>query len=122
MDVEESASWTDSTCPQILQATARSLAGCASAHAHPLPRRRHLCRGRRRYDMNGIFQMQGGKNLDFAEIDPCKPVFLGLSLAGYLVKPLLSSIGPNGESVATDSGKINLEQMSLLFFGKSAMM
>ncbi len=65
--------------------------------------------------MNGIFQMQGGKNLDFAEMDQCKPVFLGLSLAGYLVKPLLSSIGPNGGSVATDSGKINLEQMSVLF-------
>jgi hypothetical protein len=37
----------------------------------------------RRYDMNGRFQMQGGKKLDFAEIDQCKPVLLGLSLAGW---------------------------------------
>jgi hypothetical protein len=45
--------------------------------------------------MNGIFQMQGGKKLDFAEIDQfqCKPVLLGLSFAGYLVKPLLSLYG-----------------------------
>ena len=41
--------------------------------------------------MNGRFQMQG--ILDFAEIDQCKPVLLGLSLAGYLVKPLLSLYG-----------------------------
>jgi hypothetical protein len=54
----------------------------------------------RRYDMNGIFQMQGGKKLDFAEIDQCKPVLLGLSLAGNLVEP---SMGPNGGSVAMDS-------------------
>jgi hypothetical protein len=32
----------------------------------------------------------GRWKLDFAEIDQCKPVLLGLSLAGYLVKPLLS--------------------------------
>ena len=47
----------------------------------------------RRYDMNGRFKMQGGKKLDFAEIDQCKPVLLGLSLAGNLVKPLLSLYG-----------------------------
>jgi hypothetical protein len=34
--------------------------------------------------MNGIFQMQGGKNW----ILPKEMVLLGLSLAGYLVKPL----------------------------------
>ena len=28
--------------------------------------------------------------LDFAEVDQCKPVLLGLSLAGNLVKPLMS--------------------------------
>jgi hypothetical protein len=39
--------------------------------------------------MNGRFQMQGGKKLDFAERDECKPVLLGLSLAGNLVKALL---------------------------------
>ncbi len=38
--------------------------------------------------MNERFQMQGGKNWIFAEIDPCKPVLLGLLLAGNLVKPL----------------------------------
>jgi hypothetical protein len=31
--------------------------------------------------------------LDFAEIDQCKPVLLGLSLAGNPVKPLLSLYG-----------------------------
>ncbi len=35
----------------------------------------------------------GRKKLDFAEIDQCKPVLLGLSLAGNLVKPLLSLYG-----------------------------
>ncbi len=44
-------------------------------------------------DMNGRFQIQGGKNWDFAEIYQCKPVLLGLSLAGNLVKPLLSLYG-----------------------------
>ncbi len=43
-------------------------------------------------DMNGRFQMQGGKNW-FTEIDQCKPDLLGLSLAGNLVKPLLSLYG-----------------------------
>jgi hypothetical protein len=42
--------------------------------------------------MNGRFQMQGGKNY-FAEKGQCKPVLLGLSLAGTLVKPLLSLYG-----------------------------
>jgi hypothetical protein len=40
--------------------------------------------------MNGRLQIQRGKNWDFAERDECKPVLLGLSLAGNLVKPLLS--------------------------------
>jgi hypothetical protein len=31
--------------------------------------------------------------LDFAERDECKPVLLGLSLAGNVVKPLLSLYG-----------------------------
>ncbi len=42
--------------------------------------------------MNGRFQMQEGK-LDSAEVGQCKPVLLGLSLAGNLVKPLLSLYG-----------------------------
>ncbi len=37
--------------------------------------------------------MQGGKKLDFSERDECKPVLLGLSLAGNLVKPLKSLYG-----------------------------
>jgi hypothetical protein len=45
----------------------------------------------------------GRLKLCFAEIDQCKPVLLGLSLAGNLVKPLLSLMRPNGGSVATDS-------------------
>ncbi len=40
----------------------------------------------RPYDMNGRFQMQEG----FTERDECKPVLLRLSLAGNLVKPLMS--------------------------------
>jgi hypothetical protein len=36
--------------------------------------------------MKGRFQMQGGKNWIFAENYRCKPVLLGLSLAGNLVK------------------------------------
>jgi hypothetical protein len=48
----------------------------------------------RRYDMNGIFQMQGGKNWILPKyVDQCKPVLLGLSLAGNLVKQLLSLYG-----------------------------
>jgi hypothetical protein len=39
-------------------------------------------------DMNGRFQMQGGKNWNLP-----KPVLLGLSLAGNLVKPLLALYG-----------------------------
>jgi hypothetical protein len=35
----------------------------------------------------------GRQKLDFTEIDQCKPVLLGLSLAGNLVKPLLSLYG-----------------------------
>jgi hypothetical protein len=53
--------------------------------------------------MNKRFQMQGDKKLDFAESDECKSVLLGLPLAGNLVKPLFSSMGPNGGSVAMDS-------------------
>jgi hypothetical protein len=53
--------------------------------------------------MNGRFQMQGGKNW-ILESDECKPVLLGLSLAGNLVKPLLTLYGPNRGSVAMDSG------------------
>ncbi len=50
--------------------------------------------GLRRYDMNGIFQMQGGKNWILPKyVDQCKPVLLGLSLAGNLVKQLLSLYG-----------------------------
>ena len=55
-------------------------------------------------DRNGRFQMQGGENWIFTEINQGKPILLGLSLAGNLVKPLLSLyIGMNGGSVATDS-------------------
>jgi hypothetical protein len=43
--------------------------------------------------MNGRSQMQGGKKLDFAERDKCKPVLLRLSLAGNLEKPLMSLYG-----------------------------
>ncbi len=41
----------------------------------------------------GRSQMQGGKKLDFGERDKCKPVLLRLSLAGHLVKPLMSLYG-----------------------------
>ncbi len=45
-------------------------------------------------DMNGRFQMQGGKNWILPKyVGQCKPVLLGLSLAGNLVKPLLSLYG-----------------------------
>jgi hypothetical protein len=37
--------------------------------------------------------MQGGKKLDFSEIDKGKPVLLKLSLAGNLEKPLMSLYG-----------------------------
>ncbi len=43
--------------------------------------------------MKGRFQMKGGKNWFLSERDECKPVLLGLSLAGNLVKPLLSLYG-----------------------------
>jgi hypothetical protein len=38
----------------------------------------------RQYDMNRRSQMQGGKKLDSAEREKCKPVLLSLSLAGNL--------------------------------------
>jgi hypothetical protein len=52
--------------------------------------------------MNGRSQMQGGKKLDIAERDKCKPVLLKLSLAGNLEKQnhLGPSMGPNGRNVA----------------------
>jgi hypothetical protein len=46
--------------------------------------------------MNGRFQMQGLEvKTGFYRntVDQCKPVLLGLSLAGNLVKPLLSLYG-----------------------------
>jgi hypothetical protein len=54
--------------------------------------------------MNGRSQIWGGKNGIFAERDNCKPVLLRLSLAGNLEKHLCPSMGPNGGSVAMDSG------------------
>jgi hypothetical protein len=55
--------------------------------------------------MKGRFQMQGGKNWILPkERDECKPVLLGLSLAGNLVKPhLFPSMGLNAGSVAMGS-------------------
>jgi hypothetical protein len=41
----------------------------------------------------GEISNAGRKKLDFAEIVQCKPVLLRLSLAGNLVKPLLSLHG-----------------------------
>jgi hypothetical protein len=43
--------------------------------------------------MNGRFQMQGGKNWILPKKINAKPVLLGLSLAGNLVKPLMSLYG-----------------------------
>jgi hypothetical protein len=46
------------------------------------------------YDMNGRFQMQGGKTgICQNTVDQYRPVLLGLSLAGNLVKPLMSLYG-----------------------------
>ncbi len=49
--------------------------------------------------------------MDFTEIDQCKPVLLGLSLAGYLVKPLLSLYGTEwrerGYGLSSVSDKIS---------------
>jgi hypothetical protein len=56
--------------------------------------------------MNGRFQMQGGKNWIFAEIDQRKPVLLGLSLAGIWSNHLCPSMETNGVSVATDPGSL----------------
>jgi hypothetical protein len=49
--------------------------------------------------------MQGGKNWILPKRDKCKPVFLRLSLAGYLEKPLMSLIGTEWKErrVAMDS-------------------
>jgi hypothetical protein len=47
-------------------------------------------RGKEAVDRNGRFQIQGGKKLDFTEINQGKQILLGLSLVGNLVKPLLS--------------------------------
>jgi hypothetical protein len=47
----------------------------------------------RRYDMNGRVQMQEGKNWILTKDIKCKPVLLGLSLAGNLAKPPMSHYG-----------------------------
>jgi hypothetical protein len=57
-----------------------------------------------RHDMNGRSQIWGGKKGIFAERDKCKPVLLRRSLAGNLGNHLCPSKGPNGGSVAMDSG------------------
>jgi len=49
-------------------------------------------RGKEAVDRNGRFQMQGGKKLDFTEINQCKQILLGLSLAGNLVLFIFSDI------------------------------
>jgi hypothetical protein len=55
--------------------------------------------------MNGRSQMQGDKNwIFFAERDLCKPVLLGLSLAGNVEKPLMSLYGTEWKERAMDSG------------------
>ncbi len=70
-------------------------------------RLRHL---REHYNKAGSKLFRGGTTwtedlkLDFAERDQCKLVLLRLSLAGNLETPLMSSMGPNGGSVAMDSG------------------
>jgi hypothetical protein len=56
----------------------------------------------RRYDMNGRFQVKGGKT-GFCRKRLMQTGSLGHSLAGNLVKPLMSLNGPNGASVAMDS-------------------
>jgi hypothetical protein len=45
------------------------------------------------------------EKLDFAERDQFNPVLLRLSLAGIWKNHLSPSMGPNGGSVAMDSGK-----------------
>jgi len=38
----------------------------------------------------GDFKFREVKKLDFTEINDCKQILVGLSLAGNLIKPLLS--------------------------------
>ncbi len=69
----------------------------------------------------------GRKTLDFAEIDQCKPVLLGLSLAGNLVKPFLSLYGTEwrerGYGLSTHSSACLVCKKCLyeekFFFGKA---
>ncbi len=52
--------------------------------------------------------------MDFAEIDQCKPVLLGLSLAGNLVKALLFLFGTEWrEPGYTESGNLEKPLISL---------
>jgi hypothetical protein len=79
--------------------------------------------------------MQGGKKLDFAERDKCKPGLLRLSLAGNLEKPLMSLFrtewrqrgyelskssdvkgGWGGVQLPLNTFKVNFETHRLLFF------
>ncbi len=59
-------------------------------------------------------EMQGGKNwkLDFSERDECEPVLLGLSLAGNLVKPLLSLYGTEWRERGYGLWKVSEDQWS----------
>jgi hypothetical protein len=52
--------------------------------------------------MNGRSQIQGGENWILPKGKNANPVLLRISFAGKLEKPLLSSMGTNGRSVAMD--------------------
>jgi len=58
--------------------------------------------------MNGRFQMQGDKKLDFAERDEWKPFFWDYRWMEIWSNHLLPSMGPNEGIVAMDSGLENL--------------
>jgi hypothetical protein len=61
----------------------------------------------RRYDMNGRFQMQGGKNWILPKEMNANRFFRDSHWLEIWPNHFCPSMGPNGKSVAMDSGHIN---------------
>jgi hypothetical protein len=69
--------------------------------------------GLRRYDMNGIFQMQGGKNWFLPKYINANRFFWDSHWFDIWSNHFCPSMGPNGGSVATDS--VMLESLREMF-------
>ncbi len=69
----------------------------------PLCKNPYICWNPRRYDMNGRFQMQGGKNWILPKKMNANRFFWDSHWLEIWSNRLCHSLGPNGGSVAKDS-------------------